>query len=76
MARHGIAFRGSISEVDGNFSQLLVLISTYCPRLKHWLDYKDKRPYKVTYISPKSQNEFPSLLGDEIRTKTKDEIKP
>ena len=39
------------------------------------LEDTNKQPYKVTYTSPKSQNEFLGLLGDEIRTKTMEEIK-
>ena len=78
MAKLGIAFRGtyrgSNSEENGNFTQLLALISRYCPRLQHWLEDKDKRAYKVTYTSPHSQKKFLGLLGDEIRNKITEEI--
>ncbi len=39
------------------------------------MEVTDNRPYKVTYTSPKSQNKFLGLLGDEIRTKATEEIK-
>ena len=62
--------------MESNFTQLLALISRYCPRLQHWLEDKDKRAYKVTCTCPQSQNEFEflGLLGDEIRNKTIEEI--
>ena len=78
MAKQGIAFRGtyrgSNSEENGNFTQLLALISRYCPRVQHRLEDKDKWAYQVTYTSPQSQNEFLGFLGDERRNKTREEI--
>ena len=62
MAKQGIAFRGtyrgSNSEENENFTQLLALISRYCPRLQHWLEDKDKRAYKVTYTSRNLRTNF------------------
>ena len=54
MARQGISFRGSQSDADGNFTQLLSLLSRHCPKLNQWINDKHKRAYKVTYTSPQS----------------------
>ena len=74
MARQGISFRGSQSDADGNFTQLLSLLSRHCPKLNQWMNDKHKRAYKVTYTSPQSQNEFLSLLGSEVENRITKEI--
>ena len=38
MARQGISFRGTQSDADSNFVQLLSLTSRHCPKLKHAVD--------------------------------------
>lgn len=42
--------------------------------LKKWLDDVCLRPYHVTYLSSKSQNEFIDLLGKQIKLKIVNEI--
>ena len=69
MGRQGISFRGSQSDADGNFTQLLFLLSRHSPKLKQWIDDKHNRAYKATYTSPQSQNEFLTLLGQEVKGK-------
>ncbi|CAB3994785.1 zinc finger MYM-type 1-like [Paramuricea clavata] len=65
MARQGISFRGTQSDADSNFVQLLSFTSKHYPKLKQWMDNKHNRAYKVTYTSPQSQNEFLSLLDHD-----------
>ena len=36
--------------------------------MKAWLENRAMRKYHTTYLSPYSQNEFISLLGDEVRS--------
>ena len=73
MARQGISFRGTQSDAESNFAQLLSFTSRHCPKLKQWMNDKHNRAYKVTYTSPQSQNEFLSILGLEVKEKiTKD----
>ena len=38
LGRQGIAFRGHGSDDDGNFRQVVKLVSKYCPELQHWLN--------------------------------------
>ena len=75
MARQGISFRGTQSEADSNFAQLLSFTSRHCPKLKQWINEKHNRAYKVTYTSPQSQNEFLSLLAMEVKEKIVTDIK-
>ena len=63
MARQGISFRGTQSDTESNFAQLLSFTSRHCPKLKQWMNDKHNRAYKVTYTSPQSQNVFLSILG-------------
>ncbi len=35
--------------------------------MKAWLDNRSARKYRTTYLSPQSQNEFISFLGDEVK---------
>jgi hypothetical protein len=67
LARQGLAFRGNENEDDGNFCQIVGLMSRHVPSLKGWLDSRAKRKYKATYMSPESQNEFIKMLADECR---------
>ena len=75
MARQGISFRGTQSDADSNFAQLLSFTSVHCPKLKQWINDKHNRAYKVTYTSPQSQNEFLSLLAVEVKEKIVTDIK-
>ena len=42
MARQGISFRGSQSDTDGNFTQLLSLLSRHCLKLNQWMNDKQQ----------------------------------
>jgi hypothetical protein len=70
----GLAFQGSKSD-GGNFTQIVSLISRYNSTLKKWFDDRALRPYHVTYMSPESQNEFISLIANEIEKTIITEIK-
>lgn len=75
MARQNIAFRGhGALEVNGNFNQIVMLISRYCPALKHWLQNRNGRAHSVTYTSNTSQNEMIKILGDAVREKVISEV--
>lgn len=74
LARQGLAFRGTGDDKDGNFFQLVQLVGRHNPVLQKWLKDKDIRPYKVSYLSPQTQNEFIQLLSEQIRQKVQEEI--
>lgn len=67
LARQGLPFRGDGDEKNGNFYQIILLISRYCPAMKLWLEEEKFRPYHVTYMSHESQDEFIQLLATEIK---------
>lgn len=77
MARQGIAFRGNIeneSENHSNFFQFVSLIARHNSLLYKWLKDRNLRPYKVTYLSPQSQNEFLSIIANQVREQIVKEI--
>ena len=43
--------------------------------MKAWLANRSSRKYHTTYMSPRSQNEFITLLGEEIREKISNKVK-
>lgn len=63
LCRQGLAFRGAgDGENDnGNFRQIVNLVSRQNPNLKKWLDETALRPRNITYSSEPSQNEFVQL---------------
>ena len=61
LARQGLALRGDGSEEDGNYMQLLNLISSQDPLIAGWLQ---KKRYK--YTSHKIQDDFLYLMGKDI----------
>ena len=61
--------------IYSNFRKIVHLVSNHNPTLKNWLNNTKHRPYHVTYLSPDSQDEFISLLGEEIENKIKNEVK-
>ncbi|CAI6373668.1 unnamed protein product [Macrosiphum euphorbiae] len=63
LSRQGLAFRGDGSEENGNFNQIVLLLSKHNAVLKKWLDDKAFRKHNVTYMSHDSQNEFIDLLN-------------
>ena len=68
LARQALPFRGDNNE-DGNFYQVVLLLSRHIPNLKRWLSDKRLKPYHVTYLSPQAQNELITLLEKELRGK-------
>ena len=50
-------------------------MAQHCPLLANWLNSRRLRGYKVTYLSPESQNEMIQLLADDLKAKTVEEIK-
>ena len=78
LARQGLAFRGHSSgdggEVDGNFYQIVQLVGRHSLIMRRWLEERRLRPHHVTYMSPRSQNEFISLLASDVRTKIRDSV--
>lgn len=75
LGRQGIAFRGHGDDKEGNFYQIVMLMSKYCPDLKYWLNTTRMRPYHVTYLSAQSQNEFIELIGRQVQKRVIQEIK-
>ena len=61
LARQGMALRGDGSEEDGNYLQLLQLLSSRDPLVAGWLQKKRYR-----YTSHKIQEDFLDLMGKEI----------
>lgn len=70
LSRQGLAFRVDESEENGNFNQIVLLLSKHVAVLKKWLDDKAFRKHSVTYMSHDSQNEFIDLLSDEVKKKS------
>ncbi|XP_050516542.1 uncharacterized protein LOC126891410 [Diabrotica virgifera virgifera] len=71
----GLGFRKSDSASEGNFGQIVNLISRHNSVVKQWFDDRKLRPYHVTYMSGESQNEMISLIGSEVRSLIIEEIK-
>jgi len=65
LGRQSLAFTGHANNENGNFKQIIYLISRHCPLLKEWLDSYRFRPYHTNYMSPKSQNEFINKYKDQ-----------
>ena len=74
LSPQGIAFRGHENEEDGNFCQLIKLMSRHIPSLGGWIESREARKYKTTYMSLDSQNEFIKILADECKTLIDKEI--
>ncbi|XP_050065998.1 uncharacterized protein LOC126555076 [Aphis gossypii] len=78
LARQGLAFRshneGANELQDGNFYQMVLLLSRHNAILKRWLNDKSMHSHKVTYLSIKSQNEFIELLAAETRKNIVEEV--
>ena len=67
LARQSVAFRGEGDNKDGNFVQIINLLSRHCPVLKSWLDDQRMTPDSTTYTSSKSPNEMLQLLVQSLR---------
>lgn len=75
LSRQGLAFRSGDNDENGNFFQIVNLMSKHNPLLNKWLQDTKLRSYQVTYLSPQSQNEFISLLAEELKKTIVQEIK-
>ena len=67
LTRNGLALCGCESADnynDGNFCEIVHLLSRHNPVMKSWLENRSGRRYRITYMSPQRQNE---ILGEEIR---------
>lgn len=78
LARQGLAFRshneGTNELQNGNFYQMVLLLSRHNAILKRWLNDKSMRSHQVTYLSMKSQNEFIELLAEETLKNIVEEV--
>jgi hypothetical protein len=75
LSRQALAFRGGDDDLNGNFRQLVNLLSRWIPFLKTWLTTAHLRPNRVTYLSGKSQNELISFLAVEVRNILTEQIR-
>ena len=75
LARNGLAFRGNDDDENGNFRQIVYLLARHNSVMKSWLDGRDFRKHKTTYLSPRSQTEYVSLLGEEMRKEISNRVK-
>lgn len=83
LAQQNLPFRGhredSSSENRGNFLELVDLLSHYDPVLKehnvHLQQSLEAGRISVSYLSPQVQNEFISLIGNEIKKEIISDIK-
>ena len=75
LGRQGLAFRAHGNDEDGNFRQIVLLLSRHFMEMKQWLQDKHLRSYHVTYLSAQSQNEFMDIIGKEVQRQIISEIK-
>ncbi|CAB4012637.1 Hypothetical predicted protein [Paramuricea clavata] len=68
LARQALPFRGDSNE-EGNFYQLVLVVSRHVPSLRRWITDKRMNPYHATYLSAQSQKEFITFLEAELREK-------
>ena len=75
LARQGLSFR-NVHEEDSNFDQLVQLVGRYNNTMRAWLteSERDQRPYHTTYMSKLSQEEYITLLGENIEEKIVEEV--
>ena len=66
LGRQGLAFRGSGSDENGNYRQIVNLVARHNPELNEWIQETEKRPKKFSYLSPQSQNEFINTVGNDL----------
>lgn len=69
-------FKVDGDESNGYFIQFVQLLSKHNPLMKRWLNDIFLRPYKVTFLGSRSQNdEFIDILSNETRRLIINEIK-
>ncbi|XP_028418765.1 zinc finger MYM-type protein 1-like [Dendronephthya gigantea] len=74
LGRQSIAFRGHGDDKEGNFQQIVMMMARHCPDLKAWFNTTRMRPYRITYLSAHSQNEFIQLIGHQLQKQIAKEI--
>ncbi|KAL4083560.1 hypothetical protein QTP88_028876 [Uroleucon formosanum] len=80
-ARQNIPLRGHdekiTSQNQGNFLELVKLISKYHPSLNNHLDKINNmtKENRLTFLSNRSQNNLLKIIGDMIRTNILDQVK-
>lgn len=67
LCRQGLPFRGDGDESGDNFNQIVRFIARHNPLMNRWLSEISLRSYNVTYLGPRSQNEFIDILSKEVR---------
>ena len=75
LARNGLAFRGNDDDGNGKFRQIVYLLARHNSVMKSWLDGREFRKHKTTYLNPRSQAEYVSLLGEEVRKEISNRFK-
>nr|XP_047123047.1 LOW QUALITY PROTEIN: zinc finger MYM-type protein 1-like [Hydra vulgaris] len=79
LAKQNLPFRGHQEDESslnkGNLLELVDLLSMYDPILKEQLIKLRESYSKVSYLSPKIQNEFISFLASHVKDKLIEEIK-
>lgn len=77
LGRQGLPFcrAGEAENDDGNFKQIVNLLSRHNSVFIKWLNETASRSHYVTYLSKDSQNEFIQLLGEKTREIIIEEIK-
>lgn len=84
LAKQNMAFRGhresvhqlnSSGENQGNFLELVKMMSKYDPVLREHLSKADCGKNNLLYLSPKIQNEFINILGENVRKIILNQIK-
>ena len=73
LAKQSLAFRGSGKNENGNYIQIVNLLSRHCPVSKSWLENQQLKPYSTTYTSSESPNEIVHLLAQDVRKRMRDE---
>ena len=69
LGRQGLSFRGSDNDENGNFQQVVKLISRHNLVLMKWLEDARFRPYHTSYLSAFFQNEMIEVLTRTVRKK-------
>ena len=75
LARNRLAFRGNDDDENENFRQIVYLLTRHNSVMKSWFDGRESRKHKTTYLSPRSQTEYVSLLEEEVRKEISNRVK-
>ncbi len=61
-------------EENGNYNQVVILIACHCLLLDDLLN-NSSRAFRVSHMSPKSQDETIKLLADDVRQRVIEDIR-